>query len=70
MTNILELRKATKEFRGVPAIKDVDFTLRQGEVHAILGENGAGKIGRWLQVPGDTGVLCPVFCVIVSVSLC
>ncbi len=43
MTPILELRKATKEFRGVPAIKDIDFTLEKGEVHAILGENGAGK---------------------------
>jgi len=40
---LLELRKATKEFRGVPAIKDIDFTLMQGEIHAIVGENGAGK---------------------------
>ena len=43
MSVILELRKATKEFRGVPAIKDIDITLEQGEVHAIVGENGAGK---------------------------
>ncbi len=43
MTAILELKKATKDFRGVAAIKDVDFTLEQGEIHAILGENGAGK---------------------------
>lgn len=43
MNPILELRKATKEFRGVPAIKDIDFTLEPGEIHAILGENGAGK---------------------------
>ena len=43
MAPILELRKATKEFRGVPAIKNIDFTLEPGEVHAILGENGAGK---------------------------
>ena len=27
----------------------------------LLGENGAGKIDRWLQVPGDTGVLCSLF---------
>src|SRR5690606_36532899 len=40
--SILELRKATKEFRGVPAIKDIDFTLEKGEIHAILGENVAG----------------------------
>jgi len=43
MTAILELKQATKEFRGVPAIKDVDFSLERGEIHAILGENGAGK---------------------------
>jgi simple sugar transport system ATP-binding protein/ribose transport system ATP-binding protein len=43
MTALLELKKATKDFRGVPAIKDVDFTLEQSEIHAIVGENGAGK---------------------------
>jgi ABC-type sugar transport system ATPase subunit len=40
---ILELRSATKDFRGVYAIKNIDLTLRRGEVHAVLGENGAGK---------------------------
>ena len=43
MTPLLEVRKLTKEFRGVPAIKDIDFTLAPGEIHAIVGENGAGK---------------------------
>lgn len=42
-TAILELRKATKKYSGVPAIEDVDFTLMKGEIHAIVGENGAGK---------------------------
>jgi ABC-type sugar transport system ATPase subunit len=43
MDVILELKKATKHFRGVYAISDIDLTLARGEVHAILGENGAGK---------------------------
>jgi ABC-type sugar transport system ATPase subunit len=43
MNNILELHGATKEFRGIYAIKNVDIQLRKGDVHAILGENGAGK---------------------------
>ena len=40
---ILELRKATKRYAGVPAIEDVDFALTEGEIHALVGENGAGK---------------------------
>ncbi|PTE10111.1 sugar ABC transporter ATP-binding protein [Mesorhizobium helmanticense] len=43
MTDVVEFRKATKAFAGNAAVRDVDFTLRQGEVHALLGENGAGK---------------------------
>jgi simple sugar transport system ATP-binding protein len=41
--NVVEFRKATKLYAGVPAIQDVDFELRRGEIHALVGENGAGK---------------------------
>lgn len=40
---ILELRGITKTFPGVRALDNVDFTLRPGEIHSIMGENGAGK---------------------------
>ena len=31
------------EFPGVKALDNVDFTLRKGEIHALMGKNGAGK---------------------------
>lgn len=43
MVDILELRKISKKFPGVMANDGVDLKIRQGEIHAIIGENGAGK---------------------------
>ena len=40
---ILELRDITKIFPGVRALDKVQFTLKKGEIHALMGENGAGK---------------------------
>lgn len=40
---ILRLSGISKHFPGVKALSDVDFDLRQGEVHVLFGENGAGK---------------------------
>lgn len=40
---ILKMRHIDKIFPGVKALSNVDFNLQSGEVHSIMGENGAGK---------------------------
>ena len=40
---LLEMRNITKIFPGVRALDNVQFNLRAGEIHALVGENGAGK---------------------------
>ena len=42
-TLVLQVRGVAKAYGSVAALKGVDFSLRQGEVMALLGENGAGK---------------------------
>jgi ABC-type branched-subunit amino acid transport system ATPase component len=42
MTPLVEMRGIEKRFPGVHALKDVQFDLMPGEVHALMGENGAG----------------------------
>lgn len=41
--NLLEMKHISKSFGGAHALRRVDFSVRQGEIHALLGENGAGK---------------------------
>lgn len=40
---VLELKDVTKIFPGVKALNQVHFKLKKGEIHALMGENGAGK---------------------------
>lgn len=42
-TLLLETKQLTKVFPGIVAVNSMDFQVRPGEVHALLGENGAGK---------------------------
>ncbi|MDR1955564.1 MAG: sugar ABC transporter ATP-binding protein [Treponema sp.] len=54
--HILELRHVSKTFPGIKALDSVHFALRPGEIHALMGENGAGK-STFIKI--ITGVLLP-----------
>ncbi|WP_134686953.1 multiple monosaccharide ABC transporter ATP-binding protein [Brevibacillus migulae] len=41
--SLLEMRGITKTFPGVKALEDVNLQVKEGEIHALMGENGAGK---------------------------
>jgi ribose transport system ATP-binding protein len=43
VSDLITARSLTKTFPGVRALHEVDFSLRPGEVHALVGENGSGK---------------------------
>ncbi|WP_030144649.1 sugar ABC transporter ATP-binding protein [Glycomyces sp. NRRL B-16210] len=43
MPDIVQMTGIRKDFTGVRALDGVDFTLKAGEIHAVMGENGAGK---------------------------
>lgn len=49
---MLELRKISKRFRGIPAVDDVTFTARAGEVTGYLGPNGSGKSTTMKMITG------------------
>lgn len=53
---IIETKDLSKSYSGVTVLRSVDFNLRKGEVHAIVGENGAGKS---TMVKLLTGVILP-----------
>ena len=40
---VLQAKGICKQFNGIPVLKSVDLSIKSGEVHALIGENGAGK---------------------------
>ena len=52
---LLEMVGITKSFGGVQALKGVDFALRAGEIHGLVGENGAGKSTMMKIIAGVYG---------------
>ena len=40
---LVAARGISKQFAGIEVLRDVDLDLQRGEIHALLGENGAGK---------------------------
>ncbi len=52
---LIELTGITKAFGGVTALSNVDFTLLEGEVHGLVGENGAGKSTMMKIIAGVHG---------------
>ena len=49
---MLELRKVSKHFSGIPAVDDVSFSARPGEVTGYLGPNGSGKSTTMKMITG------------------
>lgn len=49
---MLELRRVTKHFAGIPAVDDVSFCARPGEVTGYLGPNGSGKSTTMKMITG------------------
>ena len=43
MEYVIEMNNITKVFPGIVANDDITLQVKQGEIHALLGENGAGK---------------------------
>lgn len=59
--DLLELQEVSRSFAGVPALRAATFDVRAAEVHAVVGENGAGKSTMMKIITGalrpDSGVM-------------
>ena len=49
---MLELRRLSKHFSGIPAVDDVSFSAHPGEVTGYLGPNGSGKSTTMKMITG------------------
>ena len=50
---VLEARQIVKSFPGVKAVQNFDLTIRAGEIHCLVGENGAGKSTMIKMLSGE-----------------
>lgn len=53
---VIEMRDIVKSFGSVHAVKNGQFTLRKGEIHSLIGENGAGNSTMMKLLYGMYGI--------------
>ena len=51
-TPIIEVRQLTKRFKGLTAVKDVSFSIKEGAITGMIGPNGAGKSTTFNMICG------------------